>query len=314
MTVVLERHQIEEGFDSFDTLSVSLAGATTPLVTWSSDGYAVDPLLVPSSSISVNFKSNAAIEYSGFTLAWYSNSLCPKECMNNGWCIAGSCVCKSGWNGPDCSFEQASYAQPVTPGVVYYGIAADFHTRLYKVQVPANVARLQLNYSRVSLPELPYAHWGGGHPQFAIIHEAIPTRLNVPWKNYFEPVIEEVSPAPGTWYIGVYGLETASYAISVLPFVELPTTVPAITASQISTNQLSVPGLVVGLVIIIASFVALFAVVGGYVWWRRYKGTNFRSMNEEHTEQRSEATELEHRPTPNVDNTPASTTAVSLEE
>jgi nitrogen fixation-related uncharacterized protein len=276
-TLLMDHHQVQYPLDV-----VTVYDANNNVVAvWSSDGYPVDPVIVPTSSARVTFVSDAAVEYTGFEGAWYSHSMCSNDCSGVGWCVESECKCWPGYAGSYC--EQKAEATVLQPNILWQTTIRDWETHMFQVDVTYPIEAFVLDFSRHPLHNPPYARWGGGFPQFGIARNAYPSRNfslsnNNYWFNYFDDfAVEFEFPPIGTYYVAVYGLEESGYAISVRDYIPIPATS---TASP-PTNQTNQAGVTAAIVIIVLIVVGLAAVAGGVFWWRRRSGRTFKTMQDE---------------------------------
>jgi len=260
------------------------------IVAWSSDGYPVDPVNIPTSSATVKFVTDSTVQFSGFTASWYSFTLCPNGCGGKGWCVNSQCRCWPGYSGADCTTKE--YASELTPEAGFQATIGQWESHLYFVNVSYPITSFTLNFAKTPLVPPPYERWGGGFPQFGLSLNEYPSRdprdrTNNFWLNYFEQAVVINNPPLGFYYIAVYGLEEAGYII----YVQTPVPV-AVTTSAPPQNSLNRGGLTAAIVIIVVAIVVVLGIAVGVWYWRRRQGRNFRNMREEDAPRESK-TELE---------------------
>lgn len=279
LTLVLVRHQTQYPNDE-----IRIYDANNNLViVWTTDGYPLDPVIVPTSSARVVFTSDGSIQYSGFEMAWYSHSLCLNDCSQQGWCIENECRCYPGYDGTYCELHQQAVA--LSPGATFQSFVLNYQTNLFVVNVTSKISSFTFGFSRTLLSIPPYTHWGGGFPQFGISESQIPSRnlsdtIDNYWFSYFDDAVIVEFPPIAVYYIAVFGLEESGYTITLGSFVPSPSTDTS-SPQNLVENPTNNVGLAIGIVILVLIIAALIAVIAIGVWRRRKASRNFRTMTDE---------------------------------
>jgi hypothetical protein len=65
---------------------------------------AISPSGTGTVAISVSFDGKNWVSNGNVTFI-YQRGSCPNQCSGHGQCLAGKCICNTGWTGPDCSTQ-----------------------------------------------------------------------------------------------------------------------------------------------------------------------------------------------------------------
>jgi len=305
VTIVTALHQFEW---YTDTLYV-YDGETVndPLLSIiSMSGFPTGPVVTnrDTGSILIKFSTNAAQAFTGFVALFSRNDLCPNSCSENGYCVEGKCSCVSGKTGIDCSQNQI--ATPIGFNTTITDQLNDFEWKYYSIflQIPEgeSINRINVRFSKLGyLPENSHSanwKWGGGDLTFLSAYEYLPNletyQTAVPYWIY--PTVFYISyPRSGTYFIGVYAKEAATYTLEVdSPFEIVPpgpsasdpnTVTSTSSGHQDSTMPSKTPqyGLVIGIIVVILSIVMIAALGGAFYYYKKRQSspTGFLRVDEQ---------------------------------
>ncbi len=109
ITVLFEQFQLDPSDDHL--LVYDGLNSSAPVILDASGSWFPSPLTSSGPYLYIEFRSGSRIEYTGFTMNYYSNStiddrltdvaMCP--CGDAGYCNGTQCICPAGWSGVNCS-------------------------------------------------------------------------------------------------------------------------------------------------------------------------------------------------------------------
>jgi len=256
----------------------------------SNSGFPTDPVItiLSTGNVYASFTSDTTTAYTGFVGLFSRNDLCPNSCSGNGYCIQGKCVCFSDRIGPNCT--DSVYALPVGFNTTVSDMLGDFEWKYYTFYIDDDMNRLEVPFAKLDAqPPNTFSgrwKWGGGDLTFVLGREYLPNLVThdamLPyWITPKKFILQR--PRVGTWFLGVYAREAASFSFSVLSPSNNPTfgttneyTTAMATSSQVITPKSSI-ALILGIVVLILSLIALTAIGVAFYWFKVRKSSGSSS-------------------------------------
>lgn len=262
----------------YDGLSGSL------LAFASSAKYPYNPILAYGPLVTVLFTTaiQEEIRYSGIQLTWSANSLCPNSCNGNGYCVGGVCRCNPGWSAVgNCANLDPGTEIPLNSTIM--DTVDDLSWKYYYFVLPYHANHIQIYFNRVPLTVAPRPGWRGGFPQFYVRRNSRPDfTFYEKEAAYFDdpPFIRIGNATAGTWFFGVYGVESSGFSFQLAPISPLDVSesqsqtqggVPLASNSGAKPSNTNTTVIIIVVVVVVAFLIV--AIIVGVIRFKRYKAS-----------------------------------------